>query len=237
MPRLFDEIRERLLLAGVAPRHVRRYLSELGEHLDDLRAEEVRAGRSREDAESAALARLGGVEELSRAMIERREFQAWCARAPWATFGLAPLLVLAGAYLAACLILWSGWRIFLPGADSPFVRIDGLTIVYFGIGRDLYSYSPVLIGWGLALVAIRQRVRAVWPAVGMAVMALIAGTAQVHAGHPVAAGEAGRISMGLTLGSSIQDALHCLLRALAVFAVAALPMVVWRLRRARPQSS
>ena len=67
MPRPFDEIRERLLLAGVAPRHVRRYLSELCEHLDDLRAEEERAGRSREDAESAALVRLDDMGRTSGA--------------------------------------------------------------------------------------------------------------------------------------------------------------------------
>jgi hypothetical protein len=237
MPRPFDEIRERLLLAGVAPRHVRRYLFELGEHLDDLRAEEERAGRSREAAESAALVRLGGVEELSRAMIERREFQSWCARAPWATFGLAPPLVLAGAYFVACLILWSGWRIFLPGADSPFVRVDGLAILYFGVGRDIYFYAPVLIGWGVGLVAIRQRLREVWPTFGLAVIALIAGTAHVHASRPAAAGEVGRISMGLTLGSSLQDALHYLLHALAVFSISALPMIIWRLRRDRPLSN
>jgi len=32
----FEELRERLLTAGIAPRHVRRYLAELSDHLDDL---------------------------------------------------------------------------------------------------------------------------------------------------------------------------------------------------------
>ena len=36
------ELRERLLRAGVAPRHVRRYLTELREHWADLTAEEGR---------------------------------------------------------------------------------------------------------------------------------------------------------------------------------------------------
>ena len=120
MSKPFHELRERLLRAGVAPRHVRRYLTELGDHLADLRAEEERAGRSRADAESAALIRLGGVDDLSKAMIEQRQFQSWCVRAPWAMFGLAPLFLLAGSYFVALLILWSGWKIFLPGADTPF---------------------------------------------------------------------------------------------------------------------
>src|SRR5271166_6501245 len=104
MPKSFHELRERMLRAGVAPRHVRRYLAELADHLADLRAEEERAGRSRADAESAAFRRLGGMDDLCKAMIEQRQFQSWCVRAPWAMFGLAPLFVLAGAYFVACLI-------------------------------------------------------------------------------------------------------------------------------------
>ena len=105
MAKPFSELRERLLRAGVAPRHVRRYLTELADHWADLTAEEERAGRSRADAESAALVRLGRMDDLARAMIEQRRFQSWCVRAPWAVFGLAPLFLLAAAYLVACLIL------------------------------------------------------------------------------------------------------------------------------------
>lgn len=53
-------------------------------------------------------------------------FHFWCVRAPWAVFSFAPLLLLAGAYFIAWLYLWSGWTIFLPGADTPFgVRWTG----------------------------------------------------------------------------------------------------------------
>src|ERR1700683_4136148 len=98
MAKPLNELRERLLRAGVAPRHVRRYLNEPSDHLADLRAEEARAGRRGAGAESVARVRLGGMDELARAMTEQRQFQSWCVRAPWATFGVAPLLLLAGAY-------------------------------------------------------------------------------------------------------------------------------------------
>ena len=120
MARLLDELGERLLRAGVAPRHVRRYLRELGDHLADLRAEEEHAGKSRADAVSAALARLGEMEDLARAMMEQSHLQSWSARAPWAMCGLAPLFVLAAAWFVALFILWSGWQIFKPEATSPF---------------------------------------------------------------------------------------------------------------------
>src|SRR5947199_7049207 len=108
MAKPFHELRERLLRAGVTPRHVRRYLAELADHLADLRAEEERAGRSRADAESAALARLGGVDNLAKAMIEQRQFQSWCVRAPWAMFCLAPPLPF-GWDLLRCLCLLVVW--------------------------------------------------------------------------------------------------------------------------------
>jgi len=64
MAKPFHELRERLLHAGVAPRHVRRYLTELTDHLADLTAEEERAGRTLTDAESAASARLGRLDAV-----------------------------------------------------------------------------------------------------------------------------------------------------------------------------
>ncbi len=132
MAKPFHELRERLLRAGVAPRHVRRYLRELAEHLADLRAEEERAGLSRTDAESAALMRLGGMDDLAKAMIGQRQFQSWCARAPWAMFGLAPPFVLAGAWFVPLRLLLLGWKIFLPGADTPFgVQLNGFASLYF----------------------------------------------------------------------------------------------------------
>ena len=152
MAKPFHELRERLLRAGVAPQHVRRYLAELSDHFADLRAEEKHAGHGPAHSESSALARLGGMEELAQAMIEQRQFQSWCVRAPWAMFGVAPILLLAAAWLVALFILWSGWQIFLPGADTPFVRIDGLReIFYFNVGRLLYFGAPIVVGWGICL--------------------------------------------------------------------------------------
>ncbi len=188
MPKPLHELREQLLRAGVAPRHVRRYLGELTDHLSDLRTEEVRAGRSTRDAESAALARLGSMDELAKAMIEQRHFQSWCARAPWATFGLAPVVFLAAAWSVALFILWSGWQIFLPGAATPFgaghYRIFDLANVYFQVGRSIYIGSPILVGWGIGLVAARQRMKAVWPGVGLLMIAVIGGAGQAHGSLP-----------------------------------------------------
>jgi hypothetical protein len=232
---LLNELRERLLRAGIAPRHVRRYLHELADHLADLTAEEEGGGRSHADAESAARVRLGSMDDLAKAMTERKEFQSWCVRAPWAMFGFAPILFLAGSYLIALLILWSGWKIFLPGSDTPFVRIDGsaitdvLAIFYFQVGRFLYFTAPILVGWGIGLVAARQRLKAVWPAVGLVLIALIGGTAQVHASRTAVPGGLGHIRMDFAMGPSVQGSLF---HALVIFSLAVVPYLIWRFRKA-----
>jgi hypothetical protein len=234
MATLFNELRERLLRAGVAPRHVRRYLNELADHLADLRAEEERAGRSAADAESAALARLGSMDDLAKAMIEQRQFQAWSVRAPWAMFGLAPLLFLAGAYVVALLILWSGWKIFLPGADTPFVRIDGFAALYFSAGRLFYFCAPLLIGWGIGFIAARQRLKALWPVVGLVLTAWMGGAAQVHAGRTAVPGGIGHIRMDFALWPSIQGTLF---HALVILSLATLPYLIWRFQKVHSLSA
>ena len=238
MAKPFNELRERLLRAGVAPRHVRRYLTELADHWTDLTAEEESAGRSRADAESAALVRLGGMDDLARAMIEQRHFQSWCVRAPWAVFGLAPLFLLAAAYLVACLILWSGWNIFLPGTDSPFVRTGGFAILYFDVGRLLYYSAPILVGWGIGYVAIRQRLKAVWPMAGISLIAWMGATAQIQASRTAVPGGLGHIRMNFfTLAPSSQAISEGLLRALAILSLSALPYLLWRFKRTHSVSA
>ena len=235
MAQPFDELGERLLRAGIAPRHVRRYLKELSDHLTDLKAEEELAGRGRRQAESAALARLGSVNELARAMIQQPRFRSWCARAPWAMFTVAPLLLLAAAYFFACLYLWCGWHVFLPAADSPFGAPAGsmysFANVYFQAGKFYYLVAPLLVGWGIMLAAARQRLRARWPLLAAALIAGMGATAQIQASRSALPASLGHISMTFfALFSSGRIASGDLLHALLIFTFAALPYVFWRLK-------
>jgi hypothetical protein len=150
-------------------------------------------------------------------------FRRWCARAPWAVFGIIPVVLLGAAYFAACFILWSGWRIFLPGMESPFaVHLHGVSILYFGVGRSLYFYAPVVIGWGVALVAARQRSTAVWPIAGLVLIALLGGAAQVETYH---AADGGRVSLDFFLGHTV----HTLL----LFVITVIPYLILRMARYR----
>ena len=125
-----------------------------------------------------------------------RSLRAWCVRTPWMLFGVAPGLLLAGAYFFACLLLWLGWRMFLPGHSTPFVPVHGVAAVYFGLGRAVYFGAPVLIGWGLAIAAIRHRLRAGWLAASLLLLAWIGSAVRVQATVSAAGGGAGNIGIG-----------------------------------------
>ena len=143
--------------------------------------------------------------------------------------GMGSVAGLAVADAVACTILWTGWRIFLPENESPFVPVEGVAMVYFGLGRMLYWSAPVLVGWSMCVLAARQRIRLIWPAVGMAVVASIACMVQVHAQRAArvvrGAGEPG-VGGGLDAGGGSWAACLCA----ALFAVAGLPYAAWRLK-------
>jgi hypothetical protein len=226
MAKQWGELRERLLRAGVAPRHVRRYVTELEEHLSDLRAEEERAGRSKAEAEQAARARLGLMEELAARMIAQPQVRSLSARAPWAVLGLGPVVALAALWAVALTILVTGWEIFLPESETPFVPVQGLAGLYFGVGRMLYFAAPVLVGWWIGVVAARQRMRVPWLLVGWALVAWCGGMAQVGAHRTTGTVSHWPISMVVGFASHWTDG-H-LSHVAVIFALTVLPYVAWR---------
>ncbi|HEU5352469.1 MAG TPA: permease prefix domain 1-containing protein [Terracidiphilus sp.] len=234
MHSLFPELRERLLSGGVAPRHVRRYRTELAEHLADLTAEEIRAGLNQKDAEAAALARLGTVDELAQAMLSQPKLRAWSVRAPWAVCALAPLAILAIARGLALLVLWTGWQIFLPGANTPFgaQHVSWIGNAWFQFGRLIYFGTPFALGWALCVLAARQRLRAGWPVAGMFLVAFLATVQSVDANRAAISG-AGHIHIGFVFGPSPQAFAGNLAYAAILFASALLPYLVWRWREGR----
>lgn len=231
MAKPLAELRERLLRAGIAPRHVRRYLTELQEHLSDLISDEVRSGRNRQEAETTALSRLGSVDELAERMIAKPQFRSIAARAPWAVLGLGPVVGLAVVWVLSLTILITGWKLFLPQAETPFVRVSGFAEVYFGLGRMLYFAAPVLVGWAVGVIAARQRLRATWLLVGWPILAWCGGMAQVAAHRTIESAECQPIAVvvGFAQHWTNQNLGH----VAVILALTVLPYLAWRWRSAR----
>lgn len=170
-------------------------------------------------------------------MEQPTPFQSLCARAPWATFTLAPPFLLAGAYFIACLYLWSGWHLFLPAADTPFggPRLYGFANLYFQAGKFFYFGAPILVGWAVGLTAGRQRLSAVWPTVGLVLTACMGATAQIHASRTSVPDALGHIRMNFGLWPSAQGLYDGLFHSLLILGFTLLPYLFLR-RRNLPRS-
>ena len=88
-------VRQDLIGAGIAPRHVRRTIDELQDHYDDVVEHELEEGADRLTACRNALARVGSVDDIVAAVKARPELQSWAFRFPWLAAVLYPLTFVA----------------------------------------------------------------------------------------------------------------------------------------------
>jgi hypothetical protein len=222
----FDGLREQLLAAGVAPRHVRRYLAELDDHLADLRDE-----APCNEADAWAWARLGSTEALAGAMIAREELRGWDVRAPWAAYLLAPVLALvAGLALTVGLVYVSvesfrapGGMLVLPFRSAEWMR----SITAIGTGL-----LPILLGWGMALAANGRRRPPLWPALGVIALGILGGAIAFSLSLPTGPGEFGELAIEFALLPPFPGLGLAMLHIAANLALMLLPFAAWRHRRA-----
>ena len=126
----FEPLRERLLRAGIAPRHVRRYLRELTDHLADLTERQRAAGYDEENAAIRARALLGDDAELAVAMEEQPGFRSLVVRFPWLIFGiLPPFALILGFLLSVLAMILAG---VAGGAIVPHHKIPLPVPAWFG---------------------------------------------------------------------------------------------------------
>jgi hypothetical protein len=177
----FNRLSERLLHAGIAPRHVRRYARELGDHFDDLAREEKAGGATRELAETRALSRLGNDDALADAMLSRPELRSLTSRFPWAVFGIGPIVLLAlsivGAlYLEFWLLNHTGgvFRYWTGQPPGP-VTAKLATRIYTVYNTLIIYGGPLLFAWLFYRIGSRQRMPAKWIMLGVVLVCILGG--------------------------------------------------------------
>ena|ERR1700690_345166 len=238
MPQPFESVREKLLRAGIAPRHARRYVVELREHLADVTARERGAGLDPAAASLRARTILGTEAQLAQAMIDTTP-RSLTTRAPWAVLAIAPVVVLVAVVWAVATAmmrllgpLHSAWPGGVPDTNNGLIAAVSLVVSYL--------LGPAIAGGCIAL-ALRQRLSSRWVWVGLVLIALFSGLLGFHmnilpphGGHPGGAVFSavpavfvnGRMNAAATLGVIA-------LRAGFLFAIAAL---AYRALRGRPIS-
>ena len=143
--RRFDSLRSELLRAGVAARHVRRAVAELGAHFEQLVDDGISAGRSAAQAHAEAHETLGTDAVLIARYASRPELQAWPCRAPVWFFGVAPLVSVVALQLAVGFSVAGLMELFASyfstltvTREQPVSRADGVRCLLI----DLCSVSP-----------------------------------------------------------------------------------------------
>ena len=87
----FPRLRERLLDAGVAPRHARRTVQELRDHYADLYRDLLAEGRGESAARDEAARQLGQLDAIAHIIEARPELRRWTLRHPRAGRVLLPV--------------------------------------------------------------------------------------------------------------------------------------------------
>jgi hypothetical protein len=193
----FEQLRERLLRAGIAPRHIRRYIAELRDHFDDLVREETAAGAASAMAQSRARARLGSDDALAQVMLARPGVRSISARYPWAVFGLGPIAMVVATLVCALwieigaldLISMLIHRPKSAGHPPP----EWFNSIVFGWNWLATWAAPLAIAVALCVIGLRQRMSAAWIFTGITI-ACVLGAFQVLNWHDD--GLHGELSLG-----------------------------------------
>jgi hypothetical protein len=151
----FEVLEDKLLRGGIAPRHVKRYLRELGEHLSDIAQAQAATGHDAPIAAACARAALGSDADLADAMLKQHDFRSISARFPWLVFGVLPVLALSLAVPLHMLVL-----IVLDTFGAPalfagnFILVPAIALLFVFIAR-------------------RQRTSLVWPILSTAIILIL----------------------------------------------------------------
>lgn len=177
----FDQLRERLLRAGIAPSHVQRYVRELRDHYHDLYEAECAQGRQPLAAEQAARSKLGSDDVLAESVLAQPELHSIAARYPALVFGAAPVLSwLAIETLALLALQPLGESLPELRSQVPLDRLVHLVELY---ALALVRVLPVLVSAGVFWSAVRRRSGARWPIAGVTLMIVAAASISVIVDH------------------------------------------------------
>ena len=136
----FNELANRLLQSGVAPRHAHRMVNEIRDHYDDLVDAAVDAGQTLREARHVAGGELGRFDDLVREVSTRRELKTWAFRYPHAAIIVYPL---------ACLAALPAVPVFAGIANAPSLARWGASLLAAGLftaGLLLVLQLSILFG-------------------------------------------------------------------------------------------
>lgn len=221
--RRFESLRSELLEAGVAARHVRRAVTELDVHVEQLVDDGVSAGKNEEQARADADETLGTNAALVERFASRPELRAWPCRFPVWFFCLAPLVSVAALQLAVGFSVAGAMELFSSYFGHLTVAPQTSDAIR-SVGRLLMLWCfPILVSAAYARIAYRHRLPFRWSLLSVGLVCTLAGltnfefelTGGTHAGQ-----------IGLGVGISPESLPAAGVHALAAAAFVLVPMLL-----------
>jgi hypothetical protein len=170
----FNELRESLLRAGMAPRNVRRAVLEIESHFQRLIDDERGRGTNDHDARIEAHRRIGTNQVLVQSYAAEPELRAWSRRWPALWFMFLPLvmyLAISGAALMAVLVTAHQIAPLLHHVHIAPKVTHGIDLAARIVLLWLF---PWFVASAFAVLAYRRRVALRWPLMGIVAISALA---------------------------------------------------------------
>lgn len=169
----FALLSERLRRAGISPRRVRRLISELEAHFDDLVAELRSTGLSHAESESQAAIRLGTEDVLAASILARPELRSWARRWPWLAFAVLPLLSLPVQFVLSMVAAVVVFDFSIHTLGMTLLHPGPVRLICEAFQGYALWIAPMLAVAGACYFAAHYRAPAFWPIVGSILIALL----------------------------------------------------------------
>jgi len=163
----FNELREELLRVGVAARHVRRAVSEIQSHFQQLIDEERGRGASDHDARIEAHRRLGANLVLVQRYAARPELLAWSHRWPAIWFLLLPLITYLAVSAAALMAVTAVAHQMVPYLHQIHIAPRVTYGIDLAARIVLLWLFPLFVATAFTVPAYRRRISLRWPLIGI----------------------------------------------------------------------
>lgn len=170
-----QRMRFQLIRGGVAPKFVKRTLTELDAHYHDLKNHAIADGLPEREASAKANSAIGDEKTLVAEFLNKPELKSWLWRYPKSIFLLLPLLT-----LLVCTVAMGALLLFVyartPAIEEMFSGVDIslwvkilLECLLFFI---FYLLTPLLAA-GTILIAKQRMIKLHWPIIGMALLMIV----------------------------------------------------------------
>ncbi len=234
LPDMLNKLGRKLLRGGVKPRFVRRTLTELQQHHEDLHEQYLAEGMDSHEASARAHESLGDHQAIADAILCRPELRSWSFRFPGMVYFLSPLLIFLLIFIAnlaaitLTVIQYQGMgTAAMPAWLPPLIE----TLILF----NSYLLAPLLVA--AFCIAARNRMMVMtWPVAGMVLLAFVSAGQSVTTVWPLSPDDLGTISVSwgyrfLGIPVSWQQTAGSTLRLLLTLGFALGVYVLWPRRK------